>query len=123
MRVLPAALACCTVLFGLATATDLRAESVKVTPKLTVFTHDQARPAGDRAPTVLRGSATKRGTVDSQLGEDYRPIQYQIGAGAKLWLADPESGRVIVCDERRTSRVGSRFIGCLEDQLPYEIYE
>ncbi|MDH3664044.1 MAG: hypothetical protein OEU92_29195 [Alphaproteobacteria bacterium] len=123
MRILPAALACCAALIGLATTTDLRAETVKVTPELTVFTHDQARPAGERAPTVLRGSATKRGTVDGQSGEGYQPAEFQIGAGAKLWLADPESGRVIVCDERRTSRVGSRFVGCVEDQLPDVIYE
>lgn len=123
MRVFSTYVLCCAALFGLTTTTDLRAESIKVTPELTVFTDDQSRPDGDNRPTVLRGSATKRGTVDSELGEDYQPARFQLGAGDKLWMTDPVSGRVIVCDERRTSRVGSRFIGCLEDQLPYAIYE
>lgn len=122
MRAIPVCLSCCAILIGLAATNDLRAEAVKVTPELTVFTNEKTRPADGR-PTVLRGSATKRGTVDSRGVGFYEPARLQLGAGAKLWLTDPVTGRVIVCDERRTSRVGSRFIGCLEDQLPYDLYQ
>ncbi|MGI9490722.1 MAG: hypothetical protein ACR2RF_33470 [Geminicoccaceae bacterium] len=122
MHDMPVALTCCALVFGLAAA-DARAEAVKVTPELTVFTEQQAPPADNR-PTVLRGSATKRGTVDGRYGDaGYEPSRFQFGAGDKLWLTDPISGEVIVCDERRTSRVGSRFIGCLQDRLPYVVYE
>lgn len=123
MRPIPAALTCCTLVFGLTATADVRAEAVKVTPELTVFTEEKA-PRTDNRPTVLRGSATKRGTVDGRYGDSgYEPTRFQFGAGNKLWLTDPISGEVIVCDERRTSRVGSRFIGCLQDQLPYAVYD
>lgn len=122
MRTMPLALACSALLLSLTITADARAEAVKVTPELTVFTKEQTPPTDGR-PTVLRGSATKRGTVDSRYGGGYEPARFQLGAGAKLWLTDPISGEVIVCDERRTSRVGSRFIGCLRDRLPYAVYE
>ena len=122
MRAMSLCFSCCAVLIGLAVPNDLRAEAVKVTPELTVFT-DEKTPPADGRPTVLRGSATKRGTVDSRDLSYYPAPQFRFGTGEKLWLADPVSGRVILCRERRTSRVGSRFIGCLEDQLPYAFYE
>ena len=65
MRAIPLCLSCCAVLIALAAPNDLRAEAVKVTPELTVFT-DEKTPPADGRPTVLRGSATKRGTVDSR---------------------------------------------------------
>ncbi len=123
MRPIPAALTCCALVFGLTTATDVRAEAIKVTPELTVFTKEQA-PSTDNRPIVLRGSATRRGTVDGRFGDEaYEPTRFQFGAGDKLWLTDPISGDVIVCDERRSSRVGGRFIGCVEDQLPDAVYD
>ncbi|MEZ5934217.1 MAG: hypothetical protein R3F54_20225 [Alphaproteobacteria bacterium] len=123
MRVTPLALACCAALLGLTIAGTARADAVKATPELTVFSAKTTRSADGR-PLVLRGSATRRGTVDGRYGSgSYAPAGLQFGAGAKLWMTDPETGRVIVCDERRTSRVGSRFIGCLEDRLPSTIYE
>lgn len=122
MHAMPFALACCAFFMSFTVIAEARAEAVKVTPELTVFTEEQISPADGR-PTVLRGSATKRGTVDSRYGGGYEPARFQLGAGAKLWLTDPVSGEVMVCDERRTSRVGSRFIGCLRDQLPYGAYE
>lgn len=89
--------------FGLTTATA-QAEAVKVTPQLTIFTADQA-PASYGAPTVLRGSATRRGTVHAD-------------AGYELWLQDPISGELIPCQVRRTSTRDGRFIECPEDYLP-----
>jgi len=117
MRVCSIALACSAVLFALSPL-DARAEAEKVTQELTVITKELI-PSTDAYPVVLRGDATRRGTVDGQFGEFASPAGLQIGAGDKLWFTDPVTGRVIVCDERRTNRVGSRFIGCIEDQLPF----
>lgn len=122
MRATPIVLSCSAVFLGLSIATTVRADAVEATPELTVFTSEQTRPA-DGQPTVLRGNAIRRGIVDGRFGGAYEPTGLQIGAGAKLWLTDPATGQVIVCDERRTSRVGSRFIGCLEDRLPFAGYE
>lgn len=123
MRATPLAATACACLMGLIAAADVRADAVKLSPEVTVFTKERSRPA-EGGPTVLRGSATKRGTIDSRFGGgSYEPTRFQLGAGAKLWLTDPVSGEVIVCDERRTSRVGSRFIGCLQDRLPDAVYE
>ena len=87
------------------------AEAVKVSPELTVFTKEQAS-SNEGAPVVLRGSATKRGTVfdGGNRYVDRGPVE--IGAGSTLWLADPATGDIIACEPRRTSRVGSRFVDC-----------
>lgn len=94
--------------FAISTA---HAEAEKVSPELTVFTKEQP-PSNDRAPIVLRGSATKRGTVfdGGNRYVDRGPVE--IGAGSTLWLADPVTGDIIACEPRRTSRVGSRFVDC-----------
>ncbi len=92
-------------------AASAQAEAVKVSPELTVFTKERATPA-DGGPTILRGSATPRGTVhhgDSPY-VDRGPIE--VGAGSTLWLADPVTGDIIACEPRRTSRVGSRYVDC-----------
>lgn len=68
MRVNPIALSCCAVLIGLTATTTVRAEAVKVTPELTVFTKDDQAKSDDSRPTVLRGDATRRGTVDARFG-------------------------------------------------------
>ncbi len=123
MRALPLALSCCMLLLGFAAAGDLKAQDTETGPGLTVFSDDRSDET-DTRPTVLRGEATRRGTVEGDSeGRFYEQTGLQIGAGAKLWLADPVTGRVIVCDERRTSRVGGRYIGCLEDRLPFTVYE
>ncbi|MEM7042959.1 MAG: hypothetical protein AAF543_09130 [Pseudomonadota bacterium] len=122
MRALSLALACCTVLASLTIASPPKADTIKVTPELTVLTKVHTKPA-DGGPLVLRGSAERRGLVDGRYGRPLVPNRFQLGAGAKLWMTDPVDGRVLVCDERRTSRVGSRFIGCLEGQLPYAGFE
>lgn len=98
------------------------AEAVKISPELTVFTDDRAEAPGSR-PTVLRGSATRRGTVQGDGDRFYDTGRFQIGAGPVLWLTDPESGEVIACRRGRTSTVGSRFIDCLEGELPSSIYD
>lgn len=121
MRAIATVLACSAFLLTLAgpgMQTDARADAVKASPELTVFTDEETRPADGR-PTVLRGSATKRGTVDGRLGAAFQPSAFEFVAGEKLWFVDPVSGAVIVCDERRTSRVGSGFIGCIADGLPF----
>ena len=122
MRASPAVLASCILIAGLAIAPNARADSIKVTPQFTVFTKERSRP-DDGGPLVLRGKAERRGLVDGRYGRSLVPSRFQLGAGAKLWMTDPESGRVVVCDERRTSRVGGRFIGCLEDRLPYAVVD
>lgn len=121
MHQMPIALALSALFLGL-TVADVQAEAVKVTPRLTVFT-DKPAASADGLPTVLRGDATRRGTVDGRFGAALQASRFQLGAGAKLWLTDPVSGDVIVCDERRSSQVGGRFIGCVADRLPYALYE
>ena len=121
MRVTSIAAACSAALIGIA-ASSAWADAVKATPELTVFNNEQTSP-GNAEPIVLRGSATRRGTVDTKAGDLSDLSRFAFGAGDKLWLTDPISGEVIVCDERRTSRVGSRFVGCVRDQLPPEIYK
>jgi hypothetical protein len=122
MRATSIAFASCSVIIGLTLAGTVRAEAVKVTPELTVFTTEKT-DASDGLPAVLRGSATRRGTVSSRAGDDSDLSRFAFGAGDKLWLTDPVSGEVIVCDERRTHRVGGRFVGCVRDQLPSDLYE
>lgn len=69
MRAHPIALSCCAVLIGLTATTSVQAEAVKVTPQLTVFTKDDDQTkTDDGRPTVLRGDATRRGTVDARFG-------------------------------------------------------
>lgn len=122
MRATSIALASCCAIIGLTQSGMVRAEAVKVTPELTVFTNE-APSVNDGRPIVLRGSATRRGTVSGSVDEGSDLSRFAFGAGDKLWLTDPVSGEVIVCDERRTNRVGSRFVGCIRDQLPADLYE
>lgn len=122
MRAMSIALSCCAVFIGLTTAAGVKAEVVKASPQITVFTPEERRSASG-SPAVLRGSAIRRGTVDGSLRGRYAPARFDYGAGEKLWLTDPVSGEVIVCDERRSSRVGGRFIGCVRDRLPFLIEE
>ena len=122
MRAMSIAFASCSVIIGLALAAPSHAEAVKVTPELTVFTKEPAQ-VNEGRPIVLRGSATRRGTVSGRDDDSSRLSRFALGAGDKLWLTDPVSGEVVVCDERRSNRVGSRFVGCVRDQLPVELYE
>lgn len=115
MRALPLASFCLASLLGFAVAFDSRAEDTNTTPGLIVF-KDRKESAENGLPKVLRGSAVRRGVATSDVDG---PEGLQIGAGDKLWFADPTTGEVIVCDERRTNRVGHRFIGCVEDRLPF----
>ena len=89
------------------------AEAIKITPELTVFSAEETKTNSDR-PTVLRGSATRRGVSGYN---DVSPIQ--IGAGSTLWMADPETGEVVACKRKRGSRVGSRYVDCVVGQSPY----
>ncbi|MGI9433412.1 MAG: hypothetical protein ACR2Q4_01030 [Geminicoccaceae bacterium] len=100
-----------------------QAEAVKVTPELTVFTNERLS-APDEGPTVLRGSASRRGTVHGDLDYDL-PERYQIGAGERLWVTDLLTGDLIACEPYRTSRVGSRYIRCFggKNKLPTAYYE
>ncbi len=122
MRATTIALASCSAIIGLSLAGTVNAEAVKVTPQLTVFTTTKT-DVNDGLPSVLRGSAIRRGKVSSGNGDRSDLSRFAFGAGDKLWLTDPTSGEVIVCDERRSSRVGSRFVGCLRDQLPSKLYD
>jgi len=122
MRALPLASFCLVSLISLGLATDSRAEDSTETRGLIVFSDRQAAASNDGGPTVLRGSAVKRGTVEGA-GSGGRSAGFQIGAGEQLWFTDTSTGQVIVCDDRRTSTVGSRFIGCIEDRLPFTISE
>lgn len=113
-----AALALFGVLAGAA-----QAEAVKVTPELTVFTDEQVRVPG-QAPAVLRGSATRRGTVHGDV-DPYGPERFQFATGSRLWVADLLTGDLIACEPYRTSRVGSRYIRCFgsKNKLPPAFYE
>ena len=117
MRLTPAAFAAGLIGLGF-TIGVAHAEAVKVSPELTVFTEESAGP-NDGGPTILRGSATRRGTVHSGGGQygDVSPVQ--IGAGSTLWLADPITGEIIACEPRRTSRVDSRYVHCFDGNAPY----
>lgn len=117
MRLTLAAFAAGFISFGV-TIGAAHADAVKVSPELTVFTKERAAP-NDGAPTVLRGSATRRGTVHDG-GSRYDELPpIQIGAGSTLWIADPVTGEIIACEPRRTSRVGSRYIDCFDSGSSY----
>ena len=122
MRAMSIAVVSCSTIIGLGFVGSVKAEAVKVTPELTVFTNEEASP-DDTLPSVLRGSAVRRGSVSVQNGDGSDLSRFAFGAGDKLWLTDPTSGEVIVCDERRGNRVGSRFVGCVRDQLPSKLYK
>jgi hypothetical protein len=96
-----------------ASTAPANAEAIKITPELTVFSAEETTTSSDR-PTILRGSATRRGAVPF---DDIAPIQ--IGAGSTLWMADPLTGEVVACEPRRTSRVGGRYVDCVVGQSPY----
>jgi hypothetical protein len=99
-----------------------KADAVKVSPHLTVFGSDPGStdPAArdgrgqafGGAPTVIRGSASRRGPVHDGGRLDVREVPLPVGAGATLWLTDPETGDIIACEARRGSGVGSRYIHC-----------
>lgn len=112
MRLIPATVAASFIGLGFM-AGIAQAEAVKVSPELTVFTKESTASTSD-GPTVLRGSATRRGTVhsDGSYAGNSRP--FEINAGETLWLTDPETGLIIACEPRRTSRVGSRFVQCFD---------
>lgn len=122
MRATSFAVVSCSIIIGLGFVGTVKAEAVKVTPELTVFTTEET-DANDGLPSVLRGSAVRRGSVSVGDGDGSSLSRFAFGAGDKLWLTDPTSGEVIVCDERRGNRVGSRFVGCVRDQLPSKLYE
>ena len=113
MRLTIIALAAGFVGFGI-TFSMAHADAVKVSPHLTVFTKDRS-VSGDGSPTILRGSAIKRGTVNDDDGryDDLGPVQ--IGAGSTLWLADPATGAIIACEPLRTSR----YMHCFDGDKPY----
>lgn len=90
-----------------------QAEAVKVSPQLTVFGSDRAA-SGAKPPTVLRGSATRRGTAYGGRGYERDLGPLPVGAGDTLWLTDPETGAIFACEPRRTSRVGDRYIHCFD---------
>ncbi len=110
MRPTLAALAAGVISVGFVVGTA-QAEAVKVSPELTVFTKERAAPS-DGGPTILRGSATQRGTVQNGDRPYANRGPIEIGAGSTLWLADPVTGDIIACEPRRTSRVGSRYVHC-----------
>jgi hypothetical protein len=103
-----------------------KAEVVKASPELTIFTRDESRqqaaPAGDRRPTVLRGSAVRRG-VARGYRQTMAPERWVASSGETLWLTDPASGEVVACRVKRTSRVGKRVIRCIADDLPQRVYD
>ncbi len=88
MRAMPLALTCCACLLSPITTADVRAEAVKATPELTVFTEEQSSPA-DGQPTVLRGSATRRGTVDGRFGDGFSSRPAPGWLPAPVWVPAP----------------------------------
>lgn len=121
MRVVPVSLACCAA-FLVVTITDAQAEVEKPTAELTVFPKKYALSI-DKPPTMLRGDATRRGTVDGRLGETYLPESLNVNVGDKLWLTNPFTGQAIICDVARPHQAGTTFIGCLDNEPPFVIDE
>lgn len=112
MRLTLAAMAAGFISFGI-TLSAAHADAVKVSPELTVFTKERAAP-NVGSPTVLRGSATRRGTVHHGNSRYDERGPFPIGAGSTLWMNDPYTGEIIACKPRRTSRVGSRYVHCFD---------
>ena len=108
MRPTLAVLAASFVSFGL-TISAAQADAVKVSPHLTVFTKDRT-VSNDGSPTVLRGSATRRGTVHHDRNRYFDPIPVDVGS--TLWLADPLTGELIACDPRPASNFENRYAHC-----------
>lgn len=63
---------------------------------------------------VLRGTPAPR---PAPVAEPTRSAPVFL-AGERLWLVDPEGGRVTACRLERTTRVGERRIRCSERSLP-----
>ncbi len=111
MRLTFAALAAGFISLSL-TAGMAHADAVKVSPHLTVFTKEQTG-ANDGSPTVLRGSATRRGTGNDSFD------RAQIGASSSLWLADPATGELFACEPRSASNFEDRYAHCFDSEAPY----
>ena len=116
------------MLAGLPMVPTAEAEAVKASPELTVFTRDQGQNAAvadaRRAPTVLRGSAVRRGIAPGyRYAEGMDPGRWIASSGDTLWLTDPASGELVACRVKRTSRVGKRVIRCIDDSLPSRVYD
>lgn len=82
------------------------AEGARTSPEILALSDLSAIPA----PTILRGSAIEpkaAPVVEAQFGD-----RWQIAAGERLWLVDPQTGEVRSCINRQTSTVGVREIRC-----------
>lgn len=119
MRVVPVLFAGCTALLAV-TTTNAQAEVEKRTAELTLFPKKYALSI-DKAPTMLRGNATRRGTVDGRLGGLYRPDGLSFGAGDQLLLTNPFTGQAMVCNVDHPPQAGTSFIGCLDNQQSFAI--
>jgi hypothetical protein len=86
-------------------------EAETATPRVLTFGSESAR-AGQ--PVVLRGSAIAPrkapATAEAASG-------YQIVAGQRLWLYDPETKDVRSCINQQTSTVGVRIVRCATGTL------
>ncbi|MCX8100113.1 MAG: hypothetical protein RMK81_07380 [Geminicoccaceae bacterium] len=68
----------------------------------------------DNGVLVLRGTPGPR---PAPMPEPARSAPAVV-AGERLWLVDPEGGRLAACRLERTSRIGERRIRCTERPLP-----
>jgi hypothetical protein len=95
----------------LAGAGAVWAQGARTSPEvLALGQRDAAAPA----PTILRGSA-----VEPAAARAAEPALqgWQIVAGKRLWLVDPETAEVRSCVNRDTSTVGVREIECTSGEL------
>ncbi|MGI9490883.1 MAG: hypothetical protein ACR2QF_00500, partial [Geminicoccaceae bacterium] len=106
-------LAASVVSLGL-TISAAQADAVKVSPYLTVFTKERT-VSNDGQPTVLRGSATRRGTV--HYDKDRYPA-IPIDVGSTLWLADPVTGEFIACEPSYAGHSDDRYVDCFDVEEP-----
>lgn len=91
----------------------MRTIGAAVLAGLAVFVLAEAARA-ENGVLVLRGTPAPR---PAPVAEPARSAPVAV-AGERLWLVDPEGGRLTACRLDRTSRIGERRIRCAERQLP-----
>lgn len=82
---------------------------------------EQKPAASSQEVVVVRGTAVKRSRrpgVDRVRGDADLTAAWQAVAGSKIWLVDPERGRLVACHLRGAIHVGRRIIRCWARPLP-----
>ena len=80
----------------------------------------EARGAGkltraERGVTVHRGVVPERKVMSSSRS---KALRYSVQAGEELWLVDPRTGRLVVCQLRGSGYAGQSSVYCTRARLP-----